>query len=99
MMQIEVKDEAVNIIETFTGMKVQDYLDKTSSEMILHYETNKRIAIKEAASLMGTSEQFIRVGLQQGQFPFGVAIKISSRYTYHISPKRFYDYIGYIPKE
>lgn len=58
---------------------------------------NKRnISIKEAARIMGKHEMFIRIGLQKGILPFGVAEKLpnSKRYTYHISPKLFYEYIG-----
>lgn len=54
----------------------------------------KNISIKEAANKMGKSEQFVRVGLQRGLLPFGVAVKLSSKYTYYINPKQFNDYIG-----
>lgn len=52
------------------------------------------ISIKEAAEIMGKSQQFIRVGLQRGLLPFGTAIKMSSKWTYYISPKQFYEYVG-----
>lgn len=56
---------------------------------------NNRITVKEAAELMGTSQQFIRVGLQRGKLPFGTAVKMSNqKYTYHISRKLLKDYIG-----
>jgi len=59
----------------------------------------KKITIKEAAQLMNCSEQFLRVALQQGKLPFGIAVKMSKRnYTYYINPKQFYDYIE-IPGE
>lgn len=54
----------------------------------------KKMSIKEAASLMGKSLQFVRVGLQRGAFPFGSAVKISSRWSYHISPDLFYEYLN-----
>lgn len=54
----------------------------------------KRISIAEAAEMMGTSKQYIRIGLQRGQLPFGTAVKLSSIWTYHISPQKFYDYLG-----
>lgn len=53
-----------------------------------------KISVKEAASLMGKSIQFVRVGLQNGRFPFGSAVKLSSRWSYHISPNLFYEYIN-----
>lgn len=57
---------------------------------------NKYISVKEAAKIMGKSEQFIRVGLQRETLPFGIAqiMPKSNRYTYYISPKLFYDFVG-----
>lgn len=55
----------------------------------------KSISVKEAAKIMGKSEQFVRIGLQRGLLPFGQAIKMSSIYTYYISPKLFEEYVGY----
>lgn len=52
------------------------------------------ITVKEAAKLMNKSEMFVRIGLQRGNLKFGTAEKLSSKYTYHISPKLFCDYIG-----
>ena len=54
----------------------------------------RNIKIKDAARLMGKSEMFVRIGLQRGTLKFGTAEKISSKYTYHISPKLFYEYLG-----
>lgn len=54
----------------------------------------KEITIQEASKLMNKSQQFLRVALQQGKLPFGTAVKLSSRWTYYISPKKFYEYIG-----
>lgn len=50
--------------------------------------------VKEAAKRLGKSEQFVRVGLQQGIFDFGYAVKMSSIWTYHISEKKLNDYMG-----
>ena len=54
----------------------------------------KKLSIKEVAKEMNKSEQFVRVGLQNGVFPFGTAVKLSNRYSYHISPQKFYEYMG-----
>lgn len=40
----------------------------------------------EAAAVMGCSPQFVRIGLQQGVLKIGDAIKMSSIWTYNISP-------------
>lgn len=52
------------------------------------------ITIKQAAEIMGKSQQFVRVGIRQGVLPFGKAVKMSSIWTYYISPKQFYEYVG-----
>ncbi|WP_300382421.1 hypothetical protein [Clostridium sp.] len=55
---------------------------------------SKQISVKEAAKIMGKSEQFVRIGLQRGLLPFGNAIQMSTIYTYYISPKLFKEYVG-----
>lgn len=54
----------------------------------------RNISVKEAAKLMGKSEMFIRIGLQRDILPIGNALKLSSKYTYYISPKLLEEYIG-----
>lgn len=50
----------------------------------------RRMKTKEAAALLGLSDQTVRVGLQQGVFPWGYAIKTGqSRWTYFISAEKF----------
>lgn len=53
-----------------------------------------RMSVKEAAEKMQVCQQFIRVGLQRGLLPFGTAVKMSSIWTYYISPQKFNEYIG-----
>lgn len=53
-----------------------------------------RLSVKRAAELMEASEPFVRIGLQKGIFPWGYAVKMSSYYTYYISPKKFTEYTG-----
>ena len=45
-----------------------------------------KITVQEAAAIMGCCPQFIRVGLQQQRLNIGDAIKMSSVWTYNISP-------------
>lgn len=60
---------------------------------------NGRLTVDEAARLLGASPQFIRIGLQQGRFPWGYAVKTSSHYTYFIIPQKFEEHTGIkIPK-
>ena len=53
-----------------------------------------RLSVSKVAKLMNVSEQFIRVGLQQDKFPWGYAVKMSSKWTYFISPTKFTEATG-----
>lgn len=53
-----------------------------------------KISVKEAADLLGVSQQFIRIGLQTGRIPIGTAVKMSTRWCYYINEKQLADYIG-----
>ena len=46
-------------------------------------------------------KQFVRIGIQENWLPIGVAYKKegSSEYSYYVSPKKLYEYTGYIYKE
>ena len=61
---------------------------------IKNTEKTRNLKVKDVAKAMGKSEMFVRIGLQRGLLPFGTAIKTSSKYTYYISPSKFYKYIG-----
>ena len=50
--------------------------------------------VKEAAKMLGKSEQFVRIGLQRGILPFGYAVKMSSKWCYHISEHKVREYLG-----
>lgn len=53
-----------------------------------------KMKVKECAALLEQSEQWVRLGLQRGELPFGHAVKMSSRWTYHISRYQVYQYLG-----
>lgn len=53
-----------------------------------------RVKVREAADILGTSQEYIRLGLRQGVLPIGTAVKMSSVWTYHISPKLLQEYSG-----
>lgn len=63
----------------------------------MHEDYNLNLQI--AAALMGKSEQFVRIGLQQGVLPFGAAVKNKTRYSYYISPEKFRAFLGITDKE
>ena len=50
---------------------------------------NPNMSVREVARELGTSEQTVRVGIQQKAFPFGVAVKNSTKYTYIIPREKF----------
>lgn len=56
--------------------------------------TKNRLSVVKAAELMNVSEQFIRIGLQKGVFPWGYAVKMSSQWTYFISIEKFQEFTG-----
>ena len=57
--------------------------------------TERKLKPVDVAEKLGISVQAVRVGLQQGKFPFGCAIKTSeNKYTYAISRKLFNQYFG-----
>lgn len=54
--------------------------------------------VTECAKILGKSPQFVRIGLQLGVLPFGYAVKMSNRWTYHISEKLVKEYVGEVEK-
>ncbi|MEE1503672.1 MAG: hypothetical protein UGF89_05435 [Acutalibacteraceae bacterium] len=53
------------------------------------------LTVKEAANLMGKSENFIRIGLQRKILPFGYAVKTGEqRWSYFISREKFREATG-----
>ena len=50
--------------------------------------------VREAAKILKMSPEFVRMGLQTQRLPIGTAVKMSSKWTYHISEKKLYEYIN-----
>lgn len=60
-------------------------------------EKAERLTCEQAANLMGVKTQFIRLGLQQGRFPFGWAVqtgKQTGSWTYWIGKTKFEETTG-----
>ncbi len=53
-----------------------------------------RLSVADAASLLGVSEQTIRIGLQQKQLDFGQAVKTSGQWVYIITKQKFEEVTG-----
>lgn len=56
--------------------------------------SDNRLSVAKAARLLGASEQFIRIGLQQGTLEFGMAVKMSGHWTYVITKQKFEEATG-----
>lgn len=55
----------------------------------------EKITVKDVAARLNKSQRYIQLCLQEGKFPFGTAIKMSSRrYNYVIFPEKFKAYCG-----
>lgn len=59
-----------------------------------------RINIRDAARKLGVSDNFVRMGLQQGRLPFGIAVNTTpktptsrGRWVYYINKKALDKYI------
>jgi len=59
------------------------------------------VPISEVAKIMKKDKQFVRIGIQENWLPIGVAYKKegSNEYSYYVSPKKLYEYTGYVYKE
>ena len=59
------------------------------------------VPISVVARIMKKDKNFVRIGIQEYWLPIGVAYKKdgSSEYSYYVSPKKLYEYTGYIYEE
>ncbi|MBO5409482.1 MAG: hypothetical protein J6A61_08825 [Clostridia bacterium] len=94
-ISIEISEQTKNIIELATGTSIENILEQIKFEILKDNEAHGKISVCEAAKRMNKSPQFVRMGLQQGTLPFGAAVKMpGGKYSYYISPKKFYEYVG-----
>ena len=57
-------------------------------------EVGDVMKVEDAAKMIGMPTQTLRLALQQGLLPFGIAVKTSpNRFTYKIFPKRLEIYM------
>lgn len=74
-------------------------VDTNSTETLY---SGANVPVTLAAKVMKKDPMFIRIGLQRGLLPFGVAFKKEEngeQYDYYISPKLFCEFTGYCYKE
>ena len=67
---------------------------------IIQFSGNN-VPISEVAKIMKKDKQFVRIGIQEKWLPIGVAYRKEgpSEYSYYVSPKKLYEYTGYIYTE
>lgn len=79
-------------------MKMAERRDKNTTQGVkrfnAHPHQGERVKVKDAAEALGVSSQFVRIGLQRKTLPIGTAVKMSSKWTYHISPELLAEYLG-----
>lgn len=63
--------------------------------------TGRNVPIKEIAKATGKDAHYIRIGIQQGIFKFGVAMKMenSSEYSYYCPDRKVWEETGYFNYE
>lgn len=65
---------------------------------IIQKGTMKKMLPEVCAKILGVGKETIRLGLQQGVFPWGYAVQTSpGRWTYIINEQRFIDIEGIAP--
>lgn len=77
--------------------KLAEALDCTANYLMYEEDDEpgtNNVSVEQAAKILGVSQQFVRIALQQGILPIGRAVKMSSKYTYQISLKKLNDYMN-----
>ena len=54
------------------------------------------ISVEETARLLGVSKQFVRIQIQRGILPFGIAVPTTQgkEYKYIIPRRKVYEFLG-----
>ena len=69
--------------------------ENTNAESVLTFDGGN-IPLMLAAKIMKKDYQSVRIGIIKGYLPIGTAYRMehSKKYTFYISPKKFYEYTG-----
>lgn len=54
----------------------------------------KQNQARQVASILGTSIDGVRLGLEQGVLPFGSAIQCNNQFVYVLFPEKVKEYLG-----
>ena len=78
-----------SIIADALGVEVSE-LDADTADTAEKLPSIERLAVEDAAKIMGIGHETVRKGLQQGVFPWGYAVETSeNRWTYYINRRKF----------
>ena len=74
-----------------------EVMDEQKVYVELPHFTGRNVPVTEIARAMQKDAQYVRVGLQQGLFNFGYAVKMedSSEYNYYCPDRKVWEEIGY----
>lgn len=88
--------KAMNTLVAALDVSINYFEGKTTSpDYTDDLQGIKNVSVKQAAILLGKSEQFVRISIQRGIVPFGFAVKMTGdKYSYYISLKKLYEYTG-----
>ena len=88
---VDKLESALDCNLTISNTKVEIQSDK-----VIQFST-KKITIRQAAKVMHISEDTLSEKLKNDELPFGFANRTdgSSKHSYYISPKKFYEFTGW----
>lgn len=77
------------------------YMQEINYHIDLPAFTGRNVPISEIAKATGKDAQYIRIGLQQGIFKFGYAVRKdnSTEYNYFCPDKKVWEETGYFNSE
>lgn len=92
--KIAPPDSKKEILASALGLEA-DYFTKNGLKVLPPTGISRlNLPVPTAAKLMGKRPAFVRMGLQQGRFPWGYAVNTGNRWSYYISPVKFAECTG-----
>lgn len=86
--------ERIKILAKAVGVPVE-YLTGQITDLGFPTHRIVKVTVRGAARCLGKSVDFVRIGLQQGILPFGVAVPgRGGKWNYDIRPDKFREYVG-----
>lgn len=90
--KIKISDKMRAKIETVLPKSQND--PDFETEKLTWRDFTKNIPVAVAAEAMGKSVVYVREAIKQGLLPIGSAEKHGQKWSFHISPKLFAEYMG-----